>query len=171
MPPIVLEKAIFVQSANLIVKLLQLTGEPCQLLELLYRRLLGCREAWATWPTPLPGLDEQATHIHARTRRLVTPEAYYLYRAAFAALLDWPQGFYRYLDAYSGRHASAAATTHCTKRLGILQHDWLAPAWRAADNDLCLQIFVDYLRDRRIPFTRALVNRLKDVTWFVHQTG
>ena len=139
-----------------------------RLLELLYRRLLGCREAWTTWPTPLPGLDEQATHIHARTRRLVTPEAYYLYRAAFAALLDWPQGLYRYLDAYSGRHTAAAATTHRTKRLGILQHDWLAPAWRAADNDLCIQTFVEYLRDRRIPSTRALVNHLKDVTWFVH---
>ena len=142
-----------------------------RLLEHLYRRLLGCREAWATWPTPLPGLDEQLTHISTRSRRLATREAYYLYRAAFAALLDWPQGLYRYLDAYSGCGTPDAPTAHRTKRLGTLQKDWLAPAWRAADNDLCIQTFVDYLRDRQIPFTISLVNHLKDVTWFSDKTG
>ena len=142
-----------------------------RLLELLYRRLLGCREAWASWPIPLPGLDEQATHINTRAHRLAVQETYYLYRAAFAALLDWPQGLYRYLDAYSGWSTPDAATTHRTKRLGTFQQDWLAPAWRAADNDLCLQTFVAYLRDRRIPFPRALVNRLKAVVWFDHKTS
>lgn len=141
------------------------------LLQLLYRRLLGCREAWATWPIPLPGLDAQATHISTRTRRLAVQETYYLYRAAFAALLNWPQGLYRYLDAYSGGTTPGVSPAHRTKRLGTLQHDWLAPAWRAADNDLCSRAFVDYLRDRQIPFTRALVKRLKHAAWFSDKTG
>lgn len=142
-----------------------------RLLEHLYRRLLGCREAWATWPTPLPGLDEQMTHINTRSHRLAARETYYLYRAAFAALLDWPQGLHRYLDAYSGWRTPAASASQRTKRLGTLQKDWLAPTWRTTDNDLCLQAFVDYLRDRQIPFTVSLVNHLKDVTWFGDQTG
>ena len=56
-------------------------------------------------------------------------------------------------------------------RLGSIQKDWLTPAWRAADNDFCLQTFVDYSRDRQLPFSVSLVNQLKDVAWFVDKTG
>ena len=142
-----------------------------RLLEHLSRRLLDCREAWATWPTPLPGLDEHTPHIGPRARRLAPNQAYYLYRAAFTALVDWPQGLFSYLDTYSSRCTPDAPATRHTKRLGVIQKDWLAPAWRALDDDLCIQAFVDYLRDRDIPFTVSLVNHLKDVSWFVDKTG
>jgi hypothetical protein len=142
-----------------------------RLMEHLCRRLLNCQKAWVTWPTPLPGFNEEASHLSAHAYRLTARDTYYLYRAAFAALLDWPQGFYRYLDAYSGWSQADALTTRCTKRLHTLQKDWLAPAWRVDDNDLCLQTFVDYLLDRRLLFSGALVNQLKDITWFVDKTG
>ena len=122
-----------------------------------------------SWPTPLPGLDEQATHIGTRSRRLTPNATYYLYRAAYAALLDWPHGLFRYLDAYSGRTTGAPDACQ-TKRLGTLQRDWLAPAWRVADGSLCIRTLVDYWCDRGLPFTISLVTHLKDVPWFVDRT-
>lgn len=142
-----------------------------RLMEHLCRRLLSCRKAWARWPTPLPNPNGEAMHISARTYRLTAHDTYYLYRAAFAALLDWPQGFYRYLDAYSRWRQPDALPARCTRQLHTLQKDWLTPAWRADDNDLCIETFVDYLLDRRLPLAGSLVNQLKDVTWFVDKTG
>jgi hypothetical protein len=92
-------------------------------------------------------------------------------RAAFPALLDWPQGLFRFLDAYSGRAKPATPKPRRPNRLGSIQKDWLTSAWRAADNDFCIQTFVDYLRDRELPFSVSLVNQLKDVAWFVDKTG
>jgi hypothetical protein len=60
---------------------------------------------------------------------------------------------------------------HHINHLTTIQKDWLTPAWRAADNDFCLQTSVDYLRDRQLPFGVILVKQLEDVVWFVDKTG
>jgi len=142
-----------------------------RLLAYLSRRLLSCRVIWPTWPMPVPSLDETTAHIGSRSHRLAPNQAYELFRATFSALLDWPQGLFRYLDAYGGRARPASPKPRRPNRLGGIQKDWLTPAWRAADNDFCIQTWVDYLCDRQLPFSVSLVNQLKDVAWFVDKTG
>ncbi len=142
-----------------------------RLVEYLSRRLLSCRVIWPTWPMPVPSLDETTAHIGSRSHRLAPNQAYELFRATFSALLDWPQGLFRYLDAYGGRARPASPKPRRPNRLGSIQKDWLTPAWRAADNDFCIQTWVDYLCDRQLPFSASLVNQLKDVAWFVDKTG
>jgi len=142
-----------------------------RLLAYLSRRLLSYRAIWPTWPTPLPSLAEHATSLSSRSYRLAPNQTYELWRAAFTGLLDWPHGLFQYLDAYGGRAKPAMPKPRRPNRLGSIQKDWLTPAWRAADNDFCLQTFVDYLRDRQLPFSVSLVNQLKDVVWFIDKTG
>lgn len=142
-----------------------------RLLAYLSRRLLSCRVLWPTWPTPVPSLDEHAARLGSRSHHLTPNQTYELWRAAFTGLVEWPQGLFRFLDAYSRRTRPAMTRMHRTNHLTTIQKDWLAPAWRAADNDFCIQAFVDYLCDRKLPFSATLVKQLEDVDWFVDKTG
>ncbi len=153
----------------------QLPAQPPALLyrlwDYLYRRLRMCQEAWPTWPGAALDLAAYMKRLGRPPHRPLPSQAYYLYRAAFAALLDWPQGLYRFLDAYSGRLLPDMPAQHHAKRLAVIQHDWLAPTWRTADADFSLRAFVDYLCDRAIPLTLALAMPLQDVAWFQAKTG
>jgi len=70
-----------------------------RLWDYLYRRLLTCQETWPTWPSAAPDLVAHVPRASPLPHRPPPSQAYYLYRTAFAGLLDWPQGLYRFLDA------------------------------------------------------------------------
>lgn len=80
----------------------------------------------------------------------LTPEqAYALYATALKALLDWPQGFYDFLDAYTGRGSTTdPPAVGLAPRLGILYSAWLGYRWRHESFGFLHDAFDRYLLDR-----------------------
>jgi len=135
------------------------------LLENLARRLLNGWKEWSFLPSPLDGLAE---HIAAPVHRMqtMTPEGIFrLHKAAFTGLRDWPNGLFRFLDAY------CCGSPDPGKRLLPFRRDWFQPAWSDSDYQFVLQGFISYLLDRRIPLPVSWVEHYQTVPWFVEQTG
>lgn len=136
------------------------------LLENLSRHLLNC---WKEWPSLPPPLDGLADHIVAPVHRLqtMTPEGiFHLHKAAFTGVQDWPNGLFRFLDAYCG-----GCSLDPGKRLQPFRRDWFQPARSNPDFEFLQQGFVSYLLDRRIPLPVSWVEIYQSVSWFVEQTG
>ena len=142
-----------------------------RLVEYLVRRLLTCQEDWPTLPPPLDGLAEHMAFSGRSPHRLAPASAYYLYRAACTGLLDWPQGLFRFLDAYGTGGAPDGSRMRQAKRLAIIQNDWLQSTWREPEADFCLQAYVDYLLARDLPLSVVTVYKLRNTAWFAAKTG
>ena len=142
-----------------------------RLVEYLVRRLLTCQETWPTLPAPLAGLAQHGTFSGRPPRYLAPALAYYLYRAACTGVLDWPQGLFRFLDAYGTGGAPDDTRTRPAQRLDAIQRDWLQPAWREPEADFCLQAYIDYVLQRDLPLPPVTVSRLRHTAWFVAKTG
>jgi hypothetical protein len=80
----------------------------------------------------------------------LTPEqAYALYATALKALLDWPQGFYDFLDAYTERESTTdPPAVGLAPRLGSLYSAWLGYRWRHRSFGFLHDAFDQYLLDR-----------------------
>jgi len=142
-----------------------------RLVEYLVRRLLTCQETWPILPAPLAGLAQHGAFSGHPPRYLPPALAYHLYRAACTGVLDWPQGLFRFLDAYCSAGASDNTRMRPAQRLAAIQRDWLQPAWREPEADFCLQAYVDYVLQRDLPLPPVTVSRLRNTAWFVAKTG
>lgn len=67
-----------------------------------------------------------------------------LYTTAVRGLLDWPQGFYAFLDAYRARPA-AKEKTGLRREFGTLYISWLQRLWKHPAFDFIQQAFNNYL--------------------------
>lgn len=133
--------------------------------------LLTCQDDWHNLPAPLNGLPEQVKERCNPAKKMHPTDAYYLYRAAFNGVLNWPHGFYEFLDAYGQRDHLAQTSTCVTKRLGMLWLYWSRYAWRHPAFEFIQRTLVDYLLDRHIPVPYTMCTRFKDISWFVQRTG
>jgi len=140
------------------------------LLDRLRLSLTTGQEDWPNLPDPLAGLAQQMP-LKLPRRRLPPDCAYYLYRAAFQGLLDWPQGFYHFLDAYSQRHPQTPIAQSLTKRLGAGGAAWLQQTRQQPEFEFVQQSFVTYLVTRQIPLPDAMVKQFQDTPWFVERSG
>lgn len=66
-----------------------------------------------------------------KLRRLTLYERGTLYSTAFQGLLDWPQGFYTFLDAY--RQRPTRTRTGMQAELGQIYIKWLPDFWKHSD--------------------------------------
>jgi hypothetical protein len=135
-------------------------------LEDLCRRLLACRADWPALPPPLEGLADRIPVPANHQQRLAPAQVYHLHHLAFASLLDWPQGLFRFLDAL--RNCNPLAQT---QRLKAIRRDWFQEAEPASPFVFAQQAFLDYLLARRIPIPLTMVKQFKAVSWFVERTG
>jgi hypothetical protein len=136
------------------------------LLKKLCRCLFAFRNDWPTLQPPLNGLSEcipADTHIQ---HRLAPDQAYRLYRAAFAGLLDWPLGLFRFLDTLRRGNPSDKSN-----HLEVLQRRWSRDIEQSSPFTFLLQSFIDYLLTREIPLSPSMVERFKEVPWFIERTG
>ena len=144
-------------------------------LENLSRRLLVRREDWSILPAPLDGLSEpNASSIQKRQQlQTLTPDGIFrLYRAAYTGVMDWPNGLFQFLDAYSGCSSPCQQTLmNRNKHLNLIRNNWFQLDWRNSDFEFVQQSFINYLLIRNIPLPVSLVEQFKNVTWFVEQTG
>ncbi len=142
-----------------------------RLLHLLAGQLLNGQAEWPSLPHPLNGL---ANSIAAAidTQRYLTPEqAYFLYRSAFAGLLNWPEGLFRVLDAYSGCDKTGNQAPTRPKCLQRVQRDWLTTDWHASPLAFVQRDLLEYLLKRDLPLVPKVVKQFQDVPWFIAQTG
>jgi hypothetical protein len=76
-----------------------------------------------------------------------TPDqSYRLYTTAFKALVDWPQGFHEFLQAYTLRDGPRARSG-VFEDLGSLYSRWLGGRWKQPAFDFVQSTFAHYLVD------------------------
>jgi hypothetical protein len=75
---------------------------------------------------------------------LTPPNAYLLYTTAFRGLLNWPQGFYEFLEAYRGRDGREAGSS-IPRELGSLYYRWLEGHWKSTPFRFVQETFDQYL--------------------------
>ena len=90
---------------------------------------------------------------------------YALYRTAFSALRDWPQGLFAILDDICKRDP------HPSQRLNKLQQRWFQPSRSGTAYDFMKQAFVSYRVLQELPISPAFAHRWKHARWFVQCTG
>jgi hypothetical protein len=75
----------------------------------------------------------------------ITPaKAYILYATAFKAVVNWPQGFYDFLDAYRQRDNQSPSSLP-RRDLGRLYFYWLARAWKHPAFQFVQEAFEHYV--------------------------
>jgi hypothetical protein len=143
-------------------------------LQNLSRRLLNRQEDWDVLSAPLDKLHGLiASSIQKRqSLQSLTPEAiFHLYRTAFTAVMDWPTGLFQFLDAYSGCSSTCQTPTDRNRHLSTIRNNWFQRDWKNPDLKFVQQSFIDYLLIRNIPLPVSLVEKSREVAWFVEQTG
>jgi hypothetical protein len=141
------------------------------LLQLLARALLHGQAEWSTLPYPLDGLANRNAATISSQKHLTSEQAYYLYRSAFAGLLDWPQGLYRMLDAYAGFDALQTQPPPRLRYVQRVQHDWLTADWDTSPLAFVQHDLLEYVLKRDLPLMPGVLNRLQEVPWFIERTG
>jgi len=114
----------------------------------LYRLLDGLRRAIMMIETGWAYLHQTPFKFDCfpcRTKADLTPtKAYALYATAFSGLINWPAGFYGFLDAYQrrdGRQPSGVISAD----LGLLYTVWLERRWQQPGLAFVQAAFDDYL--------------------------
>lgn len=105
---------------------------------------------------PVPNLDI------VKRRHLTLAERSSLYCTAFRGLLDWPHGFYAFLDAYRAR-SHDMDDKGLRREFGSLYMSWFMRYWRQPAFDFVNQCFNTYIVDH-IP--AAQVVNSKWVTYY-----
>lgn len=143
-----------------------------RLLDGLCSSLIACWADWPNLPVPLAGLPESIPENITPAQVLPPASSYHLYRTAFQAILDWPQGFYHFLDAYRQRN-SKAQTARCLNSLfGSLFANWFQKAWLNPEFEFIQHAFGGYLLSGRISLAYALKSeRFKNDSRLADQRG
>jgi len=140
-------------------------------LENLLWRLLVCWKDLPNLSAPLDGLDKFTTASVHYLPALAPGEIFYLCRAAFTGVMNWPDGLFQFLDAYCDSYPSNQASANRVNRLEQVRHTWFQAEWRNPDFEFMQQGFVNYTLARNIPLPVHLVEQFKKVPWFVDATG
>ncbi|RPH58509.1 MAG: hypothetical protein EHM81_09875, partial [Chloroflexi bacterium] len=145
-------------------------GLPEQPPTALYRTLDGLRRAVMMvrreW-TYLHPCDLTADFFPCRGKQEFTPaKIYVLYATACKGLIEWPRGFWEFLDAYKKRDGRTPQG-QILPDLGILHMAWLERKWRHPLFDFVQEAFDQYLLDNH-NITPSLLHlrRVEDNTAF-----
>lgn len=139
-----------------------LSSVPTTNVRVLYRLLDGFRFsamiAGEDWPYQhtLPQLEE-SLRTDARTR-MSPSESYRLYATASKALIDWPKGFYEFLDSSYQRPNQEQASG--VKRLGRVYTNWVMRHWIGSDFAFVREAFNDYLSSHASPLPSIFLTNL-----------
>ena len=139
------------------------------LLRVLYGLRFSTQRAGSDWDfqyvpvgVPAPQLDI------LKQRSLTVFERGCLYATAFRGLLDWPHGFYTFLEAYRTRPA-AREKTGLRSEFGTLYISWLQHLWKHPAFDFIQQAFNAYLL-KHIPVHQIVKSlRIRDYPELLEQ--
>lgn len=114
-------------------------------------RLLGSEWSYMHSPSARPPLQP-----FLRGGRKPTPsQSYRLHATAFKALVDWPQGFFDFLQAYTVR-ADVKAPGGVWEDLGRLYSKWLNGRWKHSDLRFVQHAFAHHLVRTYVPAPEKL---------------
>ncbi|NLF76237.1 MAG: hypothetical protein GX573_11105, partial [Chloroflexi bacterium] len=105
---------------------------------------------------PVPDLDI------VKRQYLTLFERGCLYTTAFQGLLDWPHGFFDYLDAYRQRPVFDAKETGLRREFGVLYMSWFEEYWKHPGFEFVQTAFNDYLVERLPAYMVAFSKRAYD---------
>jgi hypothetical protein len=140
-------------------------------LENLSRRLLDCWKVWPSLPAPLNGLNRHITAPICQLQRLTPNGIFHLQKAAFTGIANWPDGLFKYLDAFCNDKTSSQKPAKRFKRLKQVQQDWFRPVWSVPEFEFVQQGFVNYLLLHNIPIPARFAEQFTNAAWFAEQTG
>lgn len=121
------------------------------------RSLRGFGPEWAYWPRENSCFPPDSASLprHGGLITSLPPETAYLFLAtAFKALINWPQGFYAFLDAHLCRHGSPGSPKF-PQDFGTLYRSCLARDWSSPPFQFVQAAFDDYLVEK-YPLTASL---------------
>jgi hypothetical protein len=135
-------------------------------LEYLSRCLLKRMQDWSPLPAPLDGLDKRVLPSTRRLQTLTPNGIYRVLRAGFTGLQSWPNGLFKFLDAYCG-----CPPLNDEQRLHSFRRDWFQASWKNPSFEFLRQGYVNYLLARNLPIPVLLAERYQHVAWFSELTG
>lgn len=118
-----------------------------RLLDGLRRAIMGIESHW-DYLYASPNLTDCAVLPCTSKRQLTPTRTYLLYTTAFKGLMDWPQGFRDFLDAYSLRNRETAVG-RVLEDFGRV-YTWLERYWRPPAFDFVQQAFHEYLLEKDV---------------------
>jgi hypothetical protein len=134
--------------------------------------LIACQADWPQLLDPLAGLPELIREKVNNRKAVSTVSSYYLCRVAFQAMLDWPNGFHRFLDAYQRRARRVRMTTSLGSCWRSLFNHWIQRAWLHPEFEFIQHAFSSYLWDGHLSLVFALRHeRFRDDERLAHQWG
>jgi hypothetical protein len=99
-----------------------------RLLDGLRRAVMSVQHSWSYLYDAPSGV--RSPFFPCASKGDITPaKSYILYATAFRAMVNWPQGFYNFLDAYRLRDGQLPSG-HIRRDLGRLYSVWLKKSWR-----------------------------------------
>jgi predicted DNA-binding protein (UPF0251 family) len=120
-----------------------------RLVEGVQRSLLRIGPNWHYWHTESDHMPSHLGVVKRRTKlRSLTPEmAYLLSTTAFKALINWPHGFYAFLDAYQQRN-DRSVMHQFPQDFGDLYRSCLDGCWSSPHFQFVQTIFDQYVAER-----------------------
>ena len=94
-------------------------------------------------------------------------QGYALYQAGVASMMDWPDGWFQFLDEYLGERTLPPYR----ERLQAVYRDWFRPGWRGSAYDFVKQAYVAYLVSRGIRIPVSFAYRYQQTDWFEKGSG
>lgn len=89
----------------------------------------------------------------------LTPlQSYYLYTTGFKGLINWPEGFFEFLNAQTEFTESKMTSNHIKSDLGNLYNQWLAQNWSHSAFDFVQEAFDEYII-KTPSFAKSLLQR------------
>lgn len=123
-------------------------------------------ESWHGHHVP-PNIPVQNVNI-LKQRKLSIYERGCLYSTAFRALLNWPHGFYAFLDAYRQRPLQLE-DSGLRLEFGSLHSSWLSRFWKASEFNWIQNAYNEYLVDKMPVYQIVYSRRVQDYPELLEQ--
>ena len=128
---------------------------PEQPVRTLYRLVDGIRQVlmqvkpdWSYFHHLSIQMPATTSMRNMKTQALTPHQSYCLYATALKAIMNWPQGFYEFLDAYRGQVGKGKPSDHAVRYdLGSL-YTWLEDHWQHPTFAFVQEAFNEYFIDR-----------------------
>jgi predicted site-specific integrase-resolvase len=110
------------------------------------QRLAG--SGWTHLHTLPSNRDILAVTFKADSRSLTPYQSFCVYTTAFKGIIEWPKGFYEFLDAQHDQFGRAVHMSRMQKDFGTMYSHWFQRQWQHAAFDFVQDAFNLYIAER-----------------------
>lgn len=106
------------------------------------------RSGWRYLYTLPAHHDTLAVPFKADSRSLTPYQSFCVYTTAFKGVIDWPKGFYEFLDAQHDQYGKAGRRGRIQKDFGTMYSHWFQKQWQHIAFDFVQDAFNLYIAER-----------------------